>query len=325
MNDLTVIIPTKDRPRLAANAARMARAQHDVTPEVIVVDGSSPANTALLRELVGDDCRVIAVPESGVSHKRNVGIEAASTKFVAFLDDDDFWMPDKLSRQLDALSGSGRSWSVTGSTSATSDLRFIGASLPDPDPLDIRLLSSAPPQTSSVVMERALAFEVGGFKPEWPVFEDWDFMLRCAMAEPSPAVVDDLSCLYVVWPQSTCADYDQIRAFLPSFLAEYEELRARHGVDFDHEAFAYGIAYRYCQTGTDRSTASGLWWQLFRDTRNIRYAVYAATCILSPEVLGRALTRAIQFRSPDELRRRSLAIIEVARTSPFSPLAVQGI
>ena len=106
---VSVIIPTHDRCERLRLALRSALAQRGVDVEVIVVDdGSSDGTRAFVEGLKDPRVRLVhnevAMGESGA---RNRGISEAGRAWVAFLDDDDLWAPDKLASQLDALQDDG--------------------------------------------------------------------------------------------------------------------------------------------------------------------------------------------------------------------------
>jgi glycosyltransferase involved in cell wall biosynthesis len=106
-NQVTVVIPTRNRPELVARAIKSALAQTDgVAALIVVIDGPDPATLAVLRELSDGRIRYIALPESrGANHARNLGAAEATTEWVAFLDDDDEWLPQKIETQLREASG----------------------------------------------------------------------------------------------------------------------------------------------------------------------------------------------------------------------------
>ena len=99
---VSVVMPTYLRPDLAVRAARSALAQTlDALELVVVVDGRDAATVAALS--VGGDSRVrLIVPEEhlGNAEARNRGVAAARAWWIAFLDDDDEWLPGKLAAQL---------------------------------------------------------------------------------------------------------------------------------------------------------------------------------------------------------------------------------
>ena len=112
--EVTVVIPTRDRGHLLPRSLRSALAQRDVTLEVVVVDdGSVPpaAHNKVVARVCATDARVRVLRHmtpKGVSAARNSGIEAATGRWIAFLDDDDIWAPQKLASQLAALNGRTR-------------------------------------------------------------------------------------------------------------------------------------------------------------------------------------------------------------------------
>jgi glycosyltransferase involved in cell wall biosynthesis len=100
--DVSVVIPTRNRPDLAVRAVGSALAQtHEALEVVVVVDGPDPDTRAGLDRVGDDRLRVIELPESGKApNARNVGVRAARGRWTALLDDDDEWLPTKLERQL---------------------------------------------------------------------------------------------------------------------------------------------------------------------------------------------------------------------------------
>src|ERR1700678_4760251 len=107
---VSAVIPTRGRPELLCRAVRSALAQTLRQIEVVVViDGEDPATSIALDELAQQDgrLRVLALGASvGGSAARNRGVDAASGEWIAFLDDDDEWLPGKLQAQFDAMKAS---------------------------------------------------------------------------------------------------------------------------------------------------------------------------------------------------------------------------
>jgi glycosyltransferase involved in cell wall biosynthesis len=100
--DVSVVIPTCNRPELAARAARSALGQtHRDLEVIVVVDGPDEDTVTALKEVGDDRLRVLVLPERGKApNARNQGVNAAEGRFVALLDDDDEWMPTKIETQL---------------------------------------------------------------------------------------------------------------------------------------------------------------------------------------------------------------------------------
>src|SRR5438270_13867984 len=99
---VSAVIPTRNRPQLALRAARTALDQTHCNMEVIVViDGPDKKTVAALRELTDKGLRVIELRNSvGGSGARNIGVQAARGEWIAFLDDDDEWLPTKIEKQV---------------------------------------------------------------------------------------------------------------------------------------------------------------------------------------------------------------------------------
>ena len=104
---VTVVIPTRNRRDDLRRAIASVKAQTWTELEIVVVDDGSTDDTArILAEMATVDpaVRVIRNETSrGGAAARNQGIEAARGRWVAFLDDDDTWLPRKLEAQLSAL------------------------------------------------------------------------------------------------------------------------------------------------------------------------------------------------------------------------------
>ena len=103
-DQVTVVIPTRNRPDLVTRAVQSALAQTYPHLEVIVVvDGPDPSTVAALDTLADPRLTVIALENNiGAANARNLGVERARGAWIAFLDDDDHWMPRKVAVQMAA-------------------------------------------------------------------------------------------------------------------------------------------------------------------------------------------------------------------------------
>ncbi|MDP6435906.1 MAG: glycosyltransferase [Gammaproteobacteria bacterium] len=100
---ISVVIPAYNAEAFVVEAVESAFAQTVAPLEVIVVnDGSTDRTEELLRGF-GDRITLISQQNSGVARARNAGLEVAVGEYVAFLDSDDAWLPDKTAKQLDVM------------------------------------------------------------------------------------------------------------------------------------------------------------------------------------------------------------------------------
>lgn len=101
MNPLiSCVVPTYNRERYLKGALESIFAQTYRPLEIIVADDGSTDSTQALAAGYGDRIRVVQQTRSGPAATRNLGLIASRGEFVAFLDSDDLWHPEKLSRQM---------------------------------------------------------------------------------------------------------------------------------------------------------------------------------------------------------------------------------
>ena len=232
--EVSVIIPTRDRRDRVRLAVHSALAQHDVGLEVLVVDDASSDGTGGLIAALGDPrVRVVRndVPQ-GESGARNRGIDEASGEWIAFLDDDDLWAPDKLTSQLDALRASGRSWAYGGEVVVDDDLKVLsGSPPPGPDEVAAALVryNAVPGSASNVIIASELLSRVGPFDLDLRRTADWDMWLRL-IREGLPAAVNRPIVAICLHPGNMSRDMDVMFRELDVIAARYGILvdRARH-------------------------------------------------------------------------------------------------
>lgn len=97
---ITIIIPVYNCDRYLAEALESILAQTYRPIEIIVVDDGSTDGSAEVAKRFGSSVRYYFQPQSGAGAARNYGTDLAQGSFFAFLDADDFWIEDKLTRQM---------------------------------------------------------------------------------------------------------------------------------------------------------------------------------------------------------------------------------
>ncbi|MCA3259690.1 MAG: glycosyltransferase [Pseudomonadota bacterium] len=196
---VSVVIPCYNAERYVAAAIRSAWSQGPAVEVIVVDDGSRDGSVDAVLGC-GIPVTLVRQANAGVAAARNAGAARAQGRWVAFLDADDLWLPGKLSAQLDLLAAHPQvrlaytAWEVWPSEdvepaagllerlqeSAADAGRWAGASgwiYPE-------LLLDCVVWTSTVLAERALLEELGGFDPGLRIGEDYDLWLRASRVTP---------------------------------------------------------------------------------------------------------------------------------------------
>jgi glycosyltransferase involved in cell wall biosynthesis len=250
--DVTVVIPTRDRWSLLDRALRSALAQRDVTAEIVVVDdgSASPMPEQLARRLPST-VRVIELPSSGgVARARNRAIAEARGAWIAFLDDDDLWAPDKLRRQLDAT-GAGVALVYAAAIMIDGQARMTGVRpAPPPSELDPGLLETNLVGSPSGVLARTdLVRRVGGFDPALSVLADWDLWIRLLQTGSARACAEPLVG-YTVHPGNMhLGNPAGLRRELRMLRRKHARACAAAGVRPGGRAFSRWLVARYRDAG----------------------------------------------------------------------------
>ena len=195
--DVSVVIPTRNRSALLAITLRSVLRQQEVDFEVIVVDEASTDDTpAVLAALADPRVRVIRHETAfGLPAARNRGAAAARGEWLAFVDDDDLWAPDKLARQLRAGTAAGRDWVYTGGVNIEGRRIVFGRPVLPPDAVVAALprYNPIPGGGSNVIVRRPAWLRAGPFEPRFRSGgEDWEMSLRLAKNGPPAWVCSPL-------------------------------------------------------------------------------------------------------------------------------------
>ncbi len=184
---VSVVIATYRRPALMARAVACAIGQTMSDLEVIVVAARDDSDTISAVEMMKDPrVRCVVNPEKkGPGQARDTGVKASAAQWIAFLDDDDEWAPDKLEKQIASAPDSIATISMTLSSVVTPVGTFVRPADPymGAEPIDEWLFDrrswfkggQSMLQTSSLLVPRAL-FEKIGFGEAR--HEEWELVIR---------------------------------------------------------------------------------------------------------------------------------------------------
>lgn len=185
MAAISVVIPAYNAAQTIEETIHSVQNQTFSDFEIIVVNDGSTDNTwDIINQFDDPRIKAFSYDNAGVSVTRNRGIAHASGEFIAFLDADDLWTPDKLASQLQAINSSPN---VAVAYSWTSYFHEIGEMVYPgnpvygegnvyPEMLQWNFIASG----SNILVRRHAVEDVGGFDPDLPPCEDWDFYLRLA-------------------------------------------------------------------------------------------------------------------------------------------------
>jgi teichuronic acid biosynthesis glycosyltransferase TuaG len=128
--EVSVITPVWNAEATLGETVASVQAQSFEDWEMLIVDdGSTDASLALARALAAKDPRLRVLAQeanAGAAAARNRGIREASARFIAFLDADDLWRPEKLARQLGFMRGGGHPLTFTAYRRIAADGRPLG-------------------------------------------------------------------------------------------------------------------------------------------------------------------------------------------------------
>ncbi|MFP5319130.1 MAG: glycosyltransferase family 2 protein [Acidimicrobiia bacterium] len=287
--DVSVVIPTRDRLHFLQRAVTCATRQRDVTVEVVVVDDGSTDGTADWLSANRDGVRTVCHDSSrGLAQARNAGIAECRGIWVAFLDDDDVWSPNKVAAQLQAAVEVEAAWAYSAVVLVDEDLKARQL-MPFPEPADVRrrILASQviPAGSSNVVVRRRALDRVGVFDEKLAHLADWDLWTRLALDGPVGGASDVLVG-YVEHDHNMHAgpDLDSTFAELDYLELKHRQAREEAGVRIDVAAFVRWAAWGHRRAGR-RWRASALHARGAVERRDVRELKEAARALLGTRPL----------------------------------------
>jgi glycosyltransferase involved in cell wall biosynthesis len=182
---VSVVVPAYNAARTIETTLHSVLQQTVEDLELLVVDdGSTDTTPDIVRSVKDDRLRLLQQPNAGHASARNAGIRAAQGRYVAVVDADDVWLPHKLERQVALLDSHPEVRALHGSAVFVDDsLRplFIATS-PDGknDLLDVLCFRGLAAMMVTLIAERALLEQVGGFDPSLIILQDWELAIRLA-------------------------------------------------------------------------------------------------------------------------------------------------
>jgi glycosyltransferase involved in cell wall biosynthesis len=247
---ISVIIPTYNRKQLVLEAINSVLQQEPYNYEVLVIDDGSTDGTSPYLASLGLNIRIIrSEVNTGSARARNLGIKAARGAYIAFLDSDDLWLPQKLHMQLAyfcshpdvALVYTNEYYQVSGQILETRFDRIP----PQSTFLYPAFVDTCPIQTSSVMVKASVFAELGYFNEELHVHDDSDMWNRISESYAFGFIEQPLVTYQWEIDQEHIMHDKYMRRFIEEarkYLRFYEE-RRRHRTLSYQEAKAISDSY----------------------------------------------------------------------------------
>jgi glycosyltransferase involved in cell wall biosynthesis len=196
---VTIVIPTYNRAALVQQAIASVIAQTYRSWELIIVDdGSDDGTRELINTITDPRIKLLTKPHAGnVALLRNAGVDEGSGEWLAFLDSDDIWIPQKLEIQVFSLLQEGKRWGYGGFESMNDDMQTIPNKAGQFRPMSGWIIKEVLTTEASVtigtlMIERTLFEEAGRFNEDAKLIfrEDYELVLRLALKSEALAVPD---------------------------------------------------------------------------------------------------------------------------------------
>jgi len=273
----SVIIPAFNAAATLARAIESVRAQSWPAHEIIVVDDGSTDATADVARQFGDAVRLIRQPNRGVSVARNAGAAAATGDWLAFLDADDWYAPDRIKLHaewtaedatLDCLTGDYEYRDEAGKLLGTSMAQHeSGKMMITKAAGSISIVMDTPAEIAAFVADhfgdthtlsvpRARFIELGGYPTGYKVCEDVHFLTRLVAKSRRIGVTCQSLGVYVIHGGSAtrrdpvAAQRENVRTLTDlSRLAENFSAPVRQGVAERMQSARYNLGCALSKNG----------------------------------------------------------------------------
>lgn len=213
---VSVILPTYDRVNLMTRAIDSVLEQTYSDFELLVVDDASNDETQQVLDSYDDERLTVLTHETnrGCARARQTAIGEASGTYLAFIDSDDYWYPEKLTRQQAQLAETDAALCYVGKEivdSRTDEILARRSTVEPPtNALGVLLKHDYIGSPTGVVIRRDVYESVGGFDTSLPNRQDWELWIRVCRNHPIAAVPEILARRYVGHGQMT----DELRELL---------------------------------------------------------------------------------------------------------------
>lgn len=196
LDRISVVIPVRDRTEELIRAIDSVFWQTRPADQIIVVDdGSDSPVIDFLKSRYGNAVTVITNAKNlGAAESRNIGVRAAAGEFIAFLDSDDFWHPEKTAKQLSVFKKNdaiGLVYCDQWLVDRDGRLRESRKALYETELWGHLLEGWTAPNTSTLILRKDVFLQLGGFDSGLRSCTDHDLWMRIARSGVRVAVVPE--------------------------------------------------------------------------------------------------------------------------------------
>jgi glycosyltransferase involved in cell wall biosynthesis len=248
MPRVSVIIPTCNRAELVERAIRSVFSQTYTDIEILVSDDASTDNTPqVIRSFTDPRIRYTRYEKNrGVIEVRNDAVKNSTGSYIAFLDDDDEWLPTKLEKQLSLLDDSPDNLGAvyTGAYSVDMDFgKTIYTRIPEYRGNILHyLLFEDFITTSSIVLKKSCFERAGLFDPAFNSASDYDMWIRIAK-EFEFNYIKDILVMHRIQQNSISHNYHNVIMGLERLMSKHYDMFKGYDRAYGNHLFNLGIAY----------------------------------------------------------------------------------
>lgn len=297
MPSISVVIPTYNRADLLARAIESVLHQTYSDFELIVVDdGSTDSTREVVRAFVDRDPRVIYLHQQnsgGAASPKNNAFAHCKGEYIAYLDHDDEWLPEKLEKQL-AFFGDQDSARRIGLVSCnvlivnqSKGMTGVHKMFKYRTIRDLLLEGGNYAfSNSSIMIPRKVVEEVGPRDESLKLFEDQDIFIRIASAGYMFDFVDDVLIKYYIDDSNLSKDFSKAAP-------DYDRFVTKHKALLSHYPDILGIHYRHLGTmyllGGDPRTARKFFSASIRTSPTLRNIITGICALFGKRIYGALL------------------------------------
>ena len=186
MSKISAIIPTHNRENLIERAIKSVQNQTMKIDEIIVVsDGSTDNTNEIVKQMAKKDKRIKLIsyyPGHNGNYARNKGIEAATGEYIAFLDDDDEWLPEKTALTMEVFKKNpqiGLVYTAQYCIYYDLNIRYVTDPVSRGDQSKKVFIGTDIGTPSQVIVKKSLLEKTGPFDLKLGALQDYDLWIRC--------------------------------------------------------------------------------------------------------------------------------------------------